>query len=168
MPLRMMANGIVVPRAFRATPTLVESARREKPLARQGPSQHPRGYKNCGLSRRAALHALHLCQSGFTRSCAARPRSGLTATPLACGGQVGAIAQLGALRLLLRQCRTGPLGEQVPFFLGQGSVNVQHEAETMFARIRWPETNGAPVCPHCGGQSVYNIRNVREQGGVPR
>jgi|ERR1019366_2915379 hypothetical protein len=32
------------------------------------------------------------------------------------------------------------------------------EAETMFARIRWPETNGAPVCPICGGDAVYNVR----------
>jgi transposase-like protein len=39
------------------------------------------------------------------------------------------------------------------------------EAETMFARIRWPDTDGAPVCPHCGGTAVYNIR---EPGGVPR
>lgn len=28
----------------------------------------------------------------------------------------------------------------------------------MFARIRWPETNGAPVCPICGGDAVYNVR----------
>jgi transposase-like protein len=39
------------------------------------------------------------------------------------------------------------------------------EADAMFARIRWPETNGAPVCPSCGSQAVYNIR---EPGGVPR
>ena len=24
------------------------------------------------------------------------------------------------------------------------------EAWTMFCSIRWPETDGAPVCPHCG------------------
>jgi transposase-like protein len=39
------------------------------------------------------------------------------------------------------------------------------EAETMFARIRWPETDGAPVCPHCTGQAVYN---VRRPNGPPR
>jgi transposase-like protein len=39
------------------------------------------------------------------------------------------------------------------------------EAETMFARIRWPETDGAPVCPHCAGQAVYN---VRRPNGPPR
>ena len=39
------------------------------------------------------------------------------------------------------------------------------EAETMFAKIRWPDTNGAPVCPHCGCQTVYN---VREPKGPPK
>src|SRR5271156_2526682 len=39
------------------------------------------------------------------------------------------------------------------------------EAETMFARIRWPDTDGAPVCPHCAGQALYN---VRRPGGPPR
>lgn len=39
------------------------------------------------------------------------------------------------------------------------------EAEAMFARIRWPETNGAPVCPICGGGAVYNVREPR---GVPK
>jgi transposase-like protein len=38
-------------------------------------------------------------------------------------------------------------------------------AETMFARIRWPETNGEPVCPICGGTAVYN---VRRPNGPPR
>ena len=32
------------------------------------------------------------------------------------------------------------------------------DAETMFARIRWPETCGEPVCPLCGGTAVYNVR----------
>jgi transposase-like protein len=32
------------------------------------------------------------------------------------------------------------------------------EAETMFARIRWPGTKGEPVCPECGGVAVYNVR----------
>jgi hypothetical protein len=32
------------------------------------------------------------------------------------------------------------------------------EAEVVFARICWPETDGPPVCPHCTGQSVYNVR----------
>src|SRR3984957_4951096 len=35
------------------------------------------------------------------------------------------------------------------------------EAETMFARIRWPETHGAPVCPICGGDAVYNVRRPK-------
>jgi transposase-like protein len=32
------------------------------------------------------------------------------------------------------------------------------EAETLFASIRWPETRGDPVCPHCGGLSPYTGR----------
>jgi transposase-like protein len=39
------------------------------------------------------------------------------------------------------------------------------EAEIMFARIRWPETEGKPVCPHCTGQAVYD---VRRPDGPPR
>jgi len=32
------------------------------------------------------------------------------------------------------------------------------EAETMFCRIRWPENDGKPVCPHCGGVDAYDCR----------
>lgn len=32
------------------------------------------------------------------------------------------------------------------------------EAETAFAKARWPETNGAPVCPHCGGLEPFQDR----------
>ncbi|HUB14391.1 MAG TPA: transposase, partial [Acetobacteraceae bacterium] len=39
------------------------------------------------------------------------------------------------------------------------------EAETAFARIRWPETNGEPICPECGGLTHYN---VRRPNGPPR
>lgn len=35
------------------------------------------------------------------------------------------------------------------------------EAETLFARIRWPETNGEPVCPYCGGLVHYTVRRAR-------
>ncbi len=31
-------------------------------------------------------------------------------------------------------------------------------AETVFASIRWPQTNGEPVCPHCGGLKPYTGR----------
>ena len=34
---------------FAPPPILGVLARREKRLARQGPSQHPRGYEKCGL-----------------------------------------------------------------------------------------------------------------------
>src|SRR5215469_14337166 len=29
------------------------------------------------------------------------------------------------------------------------------EAETAFCKIRWQDTAGAPVCPHCGGLDAY-------------
>src|SRR5580704_11463629 len=32
------------------------------------------------------------------------------------------------------------------------------EAETMFCRVRWPDTQGKPVCPHCGGLEAYEAR----------
>jgi len=32
------------------------------------------------------------------------------------------------------------------------------EAEAMFRKVRWPETYGAPVCPHCGGLNAYECR----------
>src|SRR4051794_23435266 len=32
------------------------------------------------------------------------------------------------------------------------------EAEATFASIRWPDTNGHPVCVHCGCQIVYEAR----------
>src|SRR5580658_10251846 len=39
------------------------------------------------------------------------------------------------------------------------------EAETAFAKVRWPETNGAPVCPNCGGLNAYDCRRP---SGAPR
>jgi predicted nucleic acid-binding Zn ribbon protein len=32
------------------------------------------------------------------------------------------------------------------------------DAETMFAGIRWPETNGKAVCPHCACPTCYEAR----------
>jgi ISXO2-like transposase domain/Transposase zinc-ribbon domain len=32
------------------------------------------------------------------------------------------------------------------------------ECETMFKLVRWPDTEGAPVCPHCGGLDAYEAR----------
>ena len=34
----------------------------------------------------------------------------------------------------------------------------EQQAENMFQRIRWHDTEGQPVCPHCGGQVLYNVR----------
>jgi transposase-like protein len=39
------------------------------------------------------------------------------------------------------------------------------EAETTFRRIRWADTNGEPVCPHCGGVDAYDCRRLK---GAPR
>src|SRR3954470_7282502 len=39
------------------------------------------------------------------------------------------------------------------------------EAEMAFRRIRWADTDGAPVCPHCGGLDAYDCRRLK---GAPR
>jgi len=38
------------------------------------------------------------------------------------------------------------------------------EAETTFGKIRWFETEGEPVCPHCGGLDAY--KNPRPKGSM--
>jgi hypothetical protein len=32
------------------------------------------------------------------------------------------------------------------------------ECEVMFKMVRWPDTDGVPVCPHCGGLDAYEAR----------
>jgi transposase-like protein len=39
------------------------------------------------------------------------------------------------------------------------------EAEAEFRRVRWPDTNGDPVCSHCGGIDAYDCRRPN---GAPR
>ncbi len=39
------------------------------------------------------------------------------------------------------------------------------QAETAFRRIRWADTDGEPVCPHCGGTDAYDCRRLK---GAPR
>lgn len=39
------------------------------------------------------------------------------------------------------------------------------EAEAVFSRLRWPETKGEPVCPHCGSLDAYSCRRPK---GAPR
>jgi hypothetical protein len=34
-------------------------------------------------------------------------------------------------------------------------------AENVFVRLRWPQTDGKPVCPHCGCQICYDCRRKR-------
>ncbi len=39
------------------------------------------------------------------------------------------------------------------------------EAETLFRKVRWSETDGEPVCPLCGGLDAYDCRRPN---GAPR
>ena len=39
------------------------------------------------------------------------------------------------------------------------------EAERVFREVRWPETDGAPMCPLCGGLDAYDCRRPN---GAPR
>src|ERR1700678_291142 len=39
------------------------------------------------------------------------------------------------------------------------------DAEMTFRKIRWTDTNGEPVCPHCGGVDAYDCRRLK---GAPR
>jgi transposase-like protein len=49
--------------------------------------------------------------------------------------------------------------------IGQVFRMSDEEAETAFRKLRWPDTDGAPVCPHCGGLDAYNCRRPN---GAPR
>ena len=39
------------------------------------------------------------------------------------------------------------------------------EAEMAFRRVRWADTEGEPICPHCGGTDAYDCRRLK---GAPR
>ncbi len=39
------------------------------------------------------------------------------------------------------------------------------DAEMAFRKIRWTDTDGRPVCPHCGGVDAYDCRRLK---GAPR
>jgi transposase-like protein len=49
--------------------------------------------------------------------------------------------------------------------LAQVFTMKDEEAEMTFRRIRWHETDGQPVCPHCGGTDAYDCRRLK---GAPR
>src|SRR3984885_7198332 len=36
-------------------------------------------------------------------------------------------------------------------------------AENVFVRLRWPQTDGKPVCPRCGCQTCYDCRRSEHQ-----
>lgn len=40
--------------------------------------------------------------------------------------------------------------------------NGEDAAFELFKQMRWPETNGAPVCPKCGGADAYQITTRRK------
>jgi hypothetical protein len=39
-------------------------------------------------------------------------------------------------------------------------------AEDAFQKVRWSDTNGAPVCPACGGTDAYDCRLFRKPSGL--
>lgn len=49
--------------------------------------------------------------------------------------------------------------------LAQVMRMTDQDAETTFRRLRWPETDGEPVCCHCGGVNAYDCRRPN---GAPR
>src|SRR6266567_4895272 len=49
--------------------------------------------------------------------------------------------------------------------LAQVFLMKDDEAEMAFRRVRWPETDGQPVCLHCGGLDAYDCRRLK---GAPR
>ena len=42
--------------------------------------------------------------------------------------------------------------------LAQVMRMTEAEAETAFRKVRWPETDGEPVCPKCGCFPCYDCR----------
>src|SRR6266568_4609100 len=42
--------------------------------------------------------------------------------------------------------------------LAQAMRMTDAEAEVSFQRVRWAETKGEPVCPHCGSLNAYEAR----------
>ena len=49
--------------------------------------------------------------------------------------------------------------------LAQVATMSDEEVEAAFRRLRWPGTEGAPVCPECGSLKVYDCRRPN---GAPR
>ena len=49
--------------------------------------------------------------------------------------------------------------------LSPGKVTRMSErgAENVFVRLRWPQTDGKPVCPHCGCRICYDCRRSEHQ-----
>ena len=59
--------------------------------------------------------------------------------------------------LLSKQAKTLSLGKVFQM--------KDEEAEMAFRHIRWADTDGQPVCPHCGGVDAYDCRRLK---GAPR
>lgn len=56
--------------------------------------------------------------------------------------------------LLSRQAKTLSLGEVFRMS--------DDQCEGLFKKLRWPETGGEPVCPHCGSLTVYDCRRANK------
>jgi hypothetical protein len=41
------------------------------------------------------------------------------------------------------------------------------DAEMTFRRIRWADTDGEPVCPHCGSVDAYDCRRFKGAPPLP-
>jgi len=42
-------------------------------------------------------------------------------------------------------------------------VGGEEKAYAAFRKLRWPMTDGEPVCPHCGGLEAYKMASSRCQ-----
>src|ERR1043165_5393038 len=49
-----------------------------------------------------------------------------------------------------------------PLALGSVFRMSDAECERTFREVRWPETNGEPVCPECGGLDAYDCRRANQ------
>jgi hypothetical protein len=97
----------------------------------------PRAFKAAAIARCDLAPAASIWRTmGRTFAAKASAAARFTATPLACASpRLVRLPQQGALRLLLRQRRAGPVGDHAPLFLGQGGVNVQHERARVGAQF---------------------------------
>jgi transposase-like protein len=73
-------------------------------------------------------------------------------------------------RVLVSPLVIGPHGAALPAFCcgslaqrRQDHAHVRQRVEDVFLRLRWPETDGKPVCPHCDCTTCYACRRPAGQ-----